>query len=380
MVSKNSMKLFVGAGLMLAASGAFAAVSQTFTGTADAAVSTVSAAGAGTWAGDGTLKLVASAPTSPAGQPVSDSGTIVLSVEGEVTCSNSGSGATSSQADFLINISDPSEEFPEDLGTLQIAVAAGTNVIEQTSGPAHVPLAVYCKPNNGNGGVGSEIWTNVTTVATGDWHRVTLAFDYASGRCRLSLDGVPVVSAAGFLSTNGTNTAGSWYKLVSNGDTDYVESLTFRGVASVDDVVINESIAANSFTGATSVPVGDDHPIANVTYNDLNRWGIDGTDLTLQLDNSGLTVAAKLECGLDPIDGKKFEAVAMTLNGNAATFTLPAGIDMSKTTYTVYYSTTPDGEGTALTTTQSEGSVSATGIPSNAGDVLYFTIKADAHN
>lgn len=378
MASKNSIKLFVGAGLMLAACGAFAAVSQTFTGTAGAAVSTVTAEGAGTWVGDGTLVSVSSAPTSTAGKPVEDAGTIVLSVEGEVACTNTtGGAAASSQADFLINIVDPSEELPnaEELGTLQIAVAAGTTV--DSSGL--VPLVVFCKPNTGSG-VGSAAWTNVTTVATGSWHRVTLAFDYASGLCRLSLDGVPVVSDAGFLSTNVTDTAGSWYKLVDNGSTDKVESLTFRGVASVDDVVISESIAEN-FTGNKSVTV--DGVAVNVSYNDLNKWGIDGTDLTLQLDDSGLTVAAKLECGLDPLDGSKFEAVAMTLgnNGASATFTLPEGINTANSTYTVYYSTTPNGAGTALNTTREGEVLTATGIPTDAA-VLYFTIKATAtaHN
>jgi len=373
MASKNSIKLFVGAGLMLAASGAFAAaqVSQTFGSDATAALSSFSGA-AGTWFGDGTLEAGTPSGTF-AGSPISDSsGGVILSVEGDVSCTNaSNTAATSYETEFLINVPEASEELPSLDSEVQIALAAGTNVVSES-----VPLVVYCKPH----GSESAAWTNTVSMTTGAWHRVTLAFDYGAGRCRVSLDGVPVVSDAGYLTTNDTtSTSGAWYTLAGTPAANLVKSLNFIGVAKVDDVLISDTIA-NNFTGSNTVTVAG-VPV-NVSYDDLNRWGIDGSveSLALELDDSELTVAQKLECGLDPVDGKKFEATAMSLGNGTATFTLPEGINMDNTTYTVYYSTTPTGEGTALDTTPSNGSVTASGIPTDAGDVLYFTIKANAHN
>lgn len=386
MARKNSIKLFVGAGLMFAAGSAFAAdqVSQTFGADASAEISSFTGT-AGVWVGDGALATEAN-PTLPAiGRPIDDTAGVVLSVEGDVSCTNvTGSTANQYETEFLINIPEPSDDLLAENATLnpaaQIALAAGSNIVDGAS----VPLLVYCKPN----GSDSATWTNTTVaVSTGEWHRVTLAFDYGAKRCRVSLDGVPVVSDAGYLSTNdNTSTAGSWYAMAGTPAANQVKSLSFLGVAKLDDVLISDTaLASYAMAGGnstTNIEVGTS--TMAVTYSELNKWGVSPeTAKTTSIDNSGLKVTQKLECLLEPDSGTAFAATDMTLAPGAnGALTATVAVPCERSDAGTYTYTVVMNDGTSDTVLEATPTAPAAGsrqltftIPASAASVLKFTIK-----
>ena len=315
MICKKAMKIAMGVGMVLCATASFAGRTESFEAALDGNI----------WSGDITDALVTGTPTEPAvGFPIATNHMQVLNVEGSVICSNTTSSAQSSISDFLIFIPEPSDELDgEDLGNAKIAIAAGT-----TESNGIVPLCLYCTTNGTNKG-----WGVIGSVSTGTWVRVTLAF--TNGFCRVSIDGEPAKSSFGYTAASdsaaptGTST-GAWYKLAGTGNS--VQSLSFIGCAKLDDVVIKDSFADNAFSATAVAELEGDE---TVRYNDLNKWGWTVADLNGKLGefvlNTGMTVAQKLECGLDPTTDTKFEPVSITKTSAAeATITFPCD-DTSKT-------------------------------------------------
>lgn len=309
----------------------------------------------------------------------------VLSVTGEAT-RNSGieSDANQGQADFLVNITEASDAdtFSNDSapgGDVQIAIAAG-ETIDTSVSPNTVPLKIYCKPKSGVTLADSATWLTGPSVTTGEWHRVSLVFNYVNGLCKVSVDGKPYVSTSGFLKAATSDSSisgyasksGAWYGLASgqNASGNRIKSLSFVGAAKVDDVVIDAAeTVTEKYSGDSSVAVDG----LAVTYEDLNKWGVDGDTIgDVYLDNSGLSVAQKVVVGLDPTDGSTFTAKAMKMtDATTATITLPGGIKDGRT-YTVKY-TANDGTSGVLDATAGNGVLTVNNLPEKS--VLKFTVE-----
>ena len=323
MICKKAMKIAMGVGMVLCATASFAAVSQQgFENVTDDAFVNLSG-----WTGDGTIQSDTLTAIG-AGRLLSSSSKSLL-VEGTVLCTNStGNAGSEAQADFLINVAEQSDELSELEGDVKIAIAAGTNMTGVAEG--EVPLCVYCKDS-----AGVVDWFDLATVRTDKWTRVTLAFDYVNGYCRVSINGEPVVTPNGVRSMANQTSPGAWYRLVSNATDDKVQSLSFEGVAQVDDVDIQESIdEAADFANSPAAELSNSETIS---YALLNKLGlskdtlVESENWNMLVGDSGMTVGQKLECGLDPTTDTKFEPVSITKTSAAeATITFPCD-DSTKT-------------------------------------------------
>ena len=302
MASKNSIKMIVGAGLALAVGSAFAAVSEDFE---DGTFS-------GTWTVGGcelsAEKLTEGSHASiTAGSPIGDGANAkVLAISGEAVCGNVDADAGVARSDFLVNVTEFSTdelEAPTREG-VRIAVAAGA------SDTSTAPIAIYCKTNSTHAG-----WvTTDTTISQSTWHRLTLIFNYTNSTCQVSLDGVPVVNAAGYLKTDAATAGGSWYKFATPVESNdgAITSLNFIGLGSIDDVVVAAATSEDTiFPAEAKAKVDSKYDIA---LNDLTKWGVStSTDLTEVTLAGTQSVAAKLEAGLDPAGTTDFAPTAMTL-------------------------------------------------------------------
>ena len=194
------------------------------------------------WSGD--ISLKEESPSSlPAGAPIgTNEGETakVLELGGEVRCSSS----TGKQVDFLLNVSGPNDELPDEteFDSVQIAVAVGSSESILDDQSVSVPLMLYGKKASES----LAGWFEISSLKVGSWVRVTLNFDYSKGRCKVSIDGIPVVSDNGTLKADGSGGKGSWY-LLANSSSDNIGSLTFLGTSKIDDLVVNENVSEECF-------------------------------------------------------------------------------------------------------------------------------------
>ncbi len=330
MICKKAMKIAMGVGMVLCATSSFAGVTNSFD------TATTGAMSIDGWFGNGTVEVGNPSYAKPVGAPIATTlnpSINTLLVEGEVICSNAVSG-TSSVSDFLIFIPEPSDELgTEELDGAKVAIAAGTNWVDQAE--TKVKLCLYCKD-----GENAAAWHEIAEVTTSTWLRVTLAFK--DDRCRVSLDGEPVVNTFGYAASSGDTTDGPWYKLASTGNNS-VQSLSFIGCAKLDDVVIKDSFAEDAFPATAVATLDSDSPAIDgetVRYNDLNKWGMTSDELvaqwSVQVGETGMTVGEKLLCGLDPTTTTKFEPLTITPTGaNTANITFPCEDASKKTRYSL---------------------------------------------
>lgn len=368
MICKKAMKIAIGVGMVLCATASFAAVSQQgFENVTDDAFVNLSG-----WTGDGTIQSDTLTAIG-AGRLLSSSSKSLL-VEGTVLCTNStGNAGSEAQADFLINVAEQSDELSELEGDVKIAIAAGTNMTGVAEG--EVPLCVYCKDS-----AGVVDWFDLATVKTDKWTRVTLAFDYVNGYCRVSINGEPVVTPNGVRSMANQTSPGAWYRLVSNATDDKVQSLSFEGVAQVDDVDIQESIdEAADFANSPAAELSNSETIS---YALLNKLGlskdtlVESENWNMLVGDSGMTVGQKLECGLDPTTDTKFGPTNVVGKAaNVATIKFPCD-DPSKT---YRYSVAAEGATATLGEVKVEnGTATADVTFSNVNDkVITFWLEAD---
>ncbi len=308
------------------------------------------------WSAGGTIK--AGSPTHAVGNPITgtSNGTKVLDFEGEVVRTHTADttkDATKSTIDFLLyagEAGDDSTSF-ESTDGIQIALTTGalTTGALTAEGASTVNLMLYCIPRGGE----TAIWVTVGSAAKDSWLRVTFAMDYTAGRARVSVDGEPLVSEHGYAdeTEKTTNTQGAWYALATSGAK--VGTLTFAGVAQIDEVVVAEATAVSGEGATSEMPTvsyegnvnltGDNaNTYASVTRTEMNKWGVTAdTAGTIKLDNSGHTVLEKVELGYQPDDGKKFVPTSMTLKteGDAhyAHITIPAPTRGEQPNYTVEF-------------------------------------------
>lgn len=335
------------------------------------------------WSGDVSLKE--ESPSSlPAGAPIGtkDGETAkVLELGGEVRCSS----PNGKQVDFLLNVSGPNDELPNgtEFDSVQIAVAVGSSESILDDQSTIVPLMLYGKKASES----SAEWFEISSLKVGSWVRVTLNFDYSNGRCKVSIDGIPVVSDNGTLKADGSGGKGSWYLLANS--SDKIDSLTFLGTSKIDDLVVNENVSEVRFPEDAKKRIQiADGVTEEVSLNDLNRWGVTPDIVSsAKVDDSGLTVLQKLECGLKPDDGKKFQLTSMEMSkvivdGNEKTvakINFP-GSDSALSRYRV---TATDSSGNAVAVS-SRGASFANGVVSmdviipDDKKIVFINVTADA--
>lgn len=338
------------------------------------------------WSGDGVLKEETPSPLS-AGAPIGtkdDETAKVLELEGEVVCANE----TGKQVDFLLNVSSSSDELPAGFEGVQIAVAVGTSeTLADDDQTKVVPLMLYGVKKNEL----SAQWFGISSVKIGTWIRVTLDFDYGAGRCKVSVDGIPVVSEDGSFKADGSGGKGAWYKLAVSENKEKIASLTFIGSAKIDDVVVNDEVSENRFANIEKPIQIANGVTENVSLNDLKKWGITpDMAATAKVDDSGLTVAEKLECGLRPDDGKKFQLTDMVMRKESVDGVVKTVAKIkfpgSQAAIGRYKVTARDsaGKNVSIASTtpvydEEKGEVSMDVIiPDNAERIIFINVTADA--
>ena len=236
----------------------------------------------------------------------------VLAVDGTVTCANSAGDASQwGKTTFLVKApEDATADLPTaaDIGdNCQIAVATGEAATDTT-----LKVMVY----QGGPSVGWTPAPNVT-VTKGAWFPVVLDFDYSASKVQVLVDG---------------RSAG-WFPLVTpleaGAKTSKVNSLSFVGSTKVDDV----SIAEVDNVPAEALPA--DLQKLNVNLATLGV-SIEDINCSTPVGNSGLTVAQKIESGLNPKDDSTFTATALApaADGKLA-ITVPCAFDNGQA-YEVY--------------------------------------------
>jgi len=342
---------------------------------------TVAALGSGTYSalnGNGTIVEDAYSYSSRAGKPLSSSNDNVLEIAGTVTYTNAGDSAatTSSQVDFMFKV-EPTDELenPTD-ADIQVALAVGTNVVIENVGKA--PIKLWCKTVSGSA---SANWVTLKEYAnTGSWVRATLVLDYSTtpGRCKVSLDGDPVLNPQAEASAQGSE----WFYFAGTPVQQFVKSISMVGSTKVDDFKVSYD-ALNSYTVPVATSTVADG--SAVTYDYINKYGVtveEATSATPLNAESGMTVAQKFEAGLDPKSATKFELQTMTTTKSTATVTFPGANPVGS--YKVSAKTAGGTEvatGTiSKSSTDGENVNSAEiAIPSaNQNELLYFTVETVA--
>ena len=293
--------------------------------------------------------------------------TKVLNIAGDVVCTPAASANT---LDVMVKLTAVDElETPE--GQPQVALAVAKNA----SNNEKVDLKIYAKADANATDV---TWIDLKTGLTAEtWARITLFFDYkesGSSTVRVSYN---------------CEYIGDYY-LINNNPGNKINSLTFSGSTSIDDVVMTDTAAeeynpykdasGNALTKEVTVGTGENgaDEKLDVSLNDLAKWGVNAENITSkQLDNSGLTVAQKLIAGLDPTDNKKFELKTMAITANTATLTFPGTApDNRYTIVATDKSGKPVDIGTPTMSRIEGGKQAEVTIPSDAPDVIYFKVKA----
>lgn len=279
----------------------------------------------GTWEGYGSVtnQTVGYARPTGVGSPINDApDKLYLSVDGSVTCTAATAENKSATVDMMIQISRPDEALalPSGETTDGIQIALGV----ETDGT----LKAYCKNRNGVTG-----WYALgeTQYAEGAWHRVSFTFDYTKQTCQIRLDGEPLMTKNGYLTSDpeGASAAiGSWYKL-NTATVQKLSSLKVVGSTAIDEVVVKygEGLGdvlpplADGATGTTD---------SGVPYQWIAEQGITRAQAEAETlpDDSGMSALQKYQTGLPVGDGKTYVITSMAMAGEGdtlkATLTVPA--------------------------------------------------------
>lgn len=292
-------------------------VSQPFeTSTDDVATLTD---GSATWEGYGSVtnQSVGTGYAKSVGKPISgtnetDTHKLYLSVDGSVTCTAATEENKPATVDMMIQIAKPDEKLVlpsgETMGDIQIALGV------ETDGT----LKAYCK-NREN--VTGWYALGTTEYAEGEWHRVSFTFDYTKQTCQIRLDGEPLMTADGYLTSDpeGASAAtGSWYKL--NTATVKLSSLKVVGSTAIDEVVVKYGEGLGDVLPSLA-DIGDS------TGGVPNQWiaeqGVTRTVTEKAPDGSDMTVADKYKAGFNVADGQKLEITKMAVKTDGVELKVP---------------------------------------------------------
>ena len=370
--------LMTAAGCALFASSAMGAasdvVSESFeTPAVDTAVTSVTTSG-GTWTGYGTVTgATYTAAAASVGTPINSAAkTKVLAVEGRVTHTLTTATTTQKPAtvDMMVQIATPDDAlaFPSGTETSDIQIAVGVET--------NATLKIWCKNKSG-----TAAWYSLGTTAytAGSWHRVSFTFDYAHALCQIRVDGEPMLTEYGYLTTDITNLPeqnGSWYKLAAS--TTQLTSVQVIGSTSIDELLVKQDTTATSVdsvlpaladaSGSQTIN-GESVPNSWIEQQGITR------DTTTAPDGSGMGVGQKYAAGYDVSDGKTFGVKSMSMSGTQATVTFDAA--NVKTGYTYVLSTSTDNSTWSDATTISSAEALAGSKTIDLGDaaVKYLKLK-----
>ena len=245
------------------------------------------------------------------GSPINDApDKLYLSVDGSVTCTAATTEKKPATVDMMIQISRPDEALalPSGETTDGIQIALGV----ETNGT----LKAYCTDKT----TAKVDWYSLgkATYAEGEWHRVSFTFDYKEQTCQIRLDGEPLMTEHGALTSDGTGgTTGSWYKLNTTTKKN-LSSVKVVGSTAIDEVVIKQ---ADSGKVTDVLPALAD--IGGSTGSVPNQWiaeqGITRAQAEAETlpDDSGMSALQKYQTGLPVGDGKTYVITSMAMAGEA---------------------------------------------------------------
>lgn len=271
----------------------------------------------GTWAGYGSVtnQTVGYAKPAGVGSPINDStDKLYLSVDGYVTCTAATTESKPATVDMMIQISRPDEALALPTGEKadDIQIAVGVDVGGS--------LKVYCKDKKTE----TVDWYSLgeKTYEEGEWHRVSFTFDYKKQTCQIRLDGEPLMTEHGALTSDGTGgTTGSWYKLNTTTKKN-LSSVKVVGSTAIDEVVIKQ---ADSGKVTDVLPALAD--AGSETDGVPNQWiaeqGVTRTVTEKAPDGSDMTVADKYKAGFNVADGKKLEITKMAVKTGGVELKVP---------------------------------------------------------
>ena len=373
-----SLKTHHLAGLCLCAAGAAlgaenVVVQQPFA-TVVEAVTGLTGDKAGTWTGYGSVTNQPNAETAGytkptgVGSPINGAtDKLYLSVDGYVTCTAATTANRPAMVDMMIQIARPEDALAipsgETVSDIQIAVGV------ETDGT----LKVYCKDKSG-----TAAWyaLGTTVYEEGSWHRVSFTFDYANGTCQVRLDGEPLMTANGYLTSAKAGDNGSWYTLNATGTN--LSSVKVVGSTAIDEVVVKDddtvTAALPVLADAASTTEG------GVPYSWIEQQGITRAQAAGDApDGSGMTVAAKYKTGL-AVDGTTYAITAMSMAGASgavkATLTIPAMTPPSGYKNVIVYGTAADNLDQSQNLTAGQTSVELSVTPADSGVTkIYYQLK-----
>lgn len=292
-------------------------VSQPFAQPTDN-VATLTEDGSATWAGYGSVtnQNVGYAKPAGVGSPINNApDKLYLSVDGHVTCTAATAEKKPATVDMMIQISRPDEALAlpsgeETTGGIQIALGVETNGT----------LKAYCKNRDDVTG-----WyaLGTTQYAEGAWHRVSFTFDYGHKTCQIRLDGEPLMTKYGSLTSDGTGTAngnGSWYKLNTT-EAKNLSSVKVVGSTAIDEVVIKQSVSETASVADVLPGLADigGSTASGVPYQWIAEQGITRAQAEAETlpDDSGMSALQKYQTGLPVGDGKTYVITSMAMAGAA---------------------------------------------------------------
>lgn len=273
----------------------------------------------GTWEGYGSVTNQTAGYAKPAGvgSPINAAtDKLYLSVDGSVICTAATEENKPATVDMMIQISRPDEALAlppgeETTGGIQIALGV------ETDGT----LKAYCK---NRGGVPGWYALGTTEYAEGEWHRVSFTFDYGNGTCQIRLDGEPLMTADGYLTSDpkGASAAiGSWYKL-NTATVQKLSSLKVVGSTAIDEVVVKYGEGL----GDVQPPLADigGSTASGVPYQWIAEQGITRAMAEGDApDGTGMKVVEKYQAGFDVADGQKLEIKKMTMTTGGVQLVVP---------------------------------------------------------
>lgn len=272
-----------------------------------------------TWAGYGSVtnQNVGYAKPAGVGSPINDAtDKLYLSVDGSVTCTAATTESKPATVDMMIQISRPDEALalPSGETTDGIQIALGV----ETNGT----LKAYCTDKT----TAKVDWYSLgkATYAEGEWHRVSFTFDYKKQTCQIRLDGEPLMTANGYLTSDpkGASAAiGSWYKL-NTATVQKLSSLKVVGSTAIDEVVVKYGEGL----GDVQPPLADigGSTASGVPYQWIAKQGITRAMAEGDApDGTGMKVVEKYQAGFDVADGQKLEIKKMTMTTGGAQLVVP---------------------------------------------------------
>lgn len=300
----------------------------------------------GTWEGYGSVtnQAVGTGYAKSVGKPISgtneaDTHKLYLSVDGHVTCTAATTENNPATVDMMIQIAKPDEALalPSGETTDGIQIALGV----ETNGA----LKVYCTDKT----TAKVDWYSLGTTeyAEGEWHRVSFTFDYGNGTCQIRLDGEPLMTEHGALTSDGTGgTTGSWYKL--NTTKKNLSSVKVVGSTAIDEVVIKQADSGKVTDVLPALADIGGSTASGVPYQWIAKQGITRAQAEAATlpDNSGMSALEKYQTGLPVGDGKTYVITAMAMAGEAGnvevTLTVPKMTPSEGRQNVVVWGTSPD--------------------------------------